>query len=58
MEDSTWDCDEIPMDNEKAKVVAVCVSDQMIMRMTDTSIKVIAKHNPNATASTLLAAPL
>jgi hypothetical protein len=43
--------------DKKAKVFAVCVCDQIIMRMTDTSIKVIAKHNPNATTSTLLAAP-
>jgi hypothetical protein len=43
--------------DEKAKVFAVCVCDQIIMRMTDTSIKMIAKHNPNATTSTLLAAP-
>jgi hypothetical protein len=43
--------------DKKAKVFAVCVCDQIIMRMMDTSIKVIAKHTPNATTSTLLDAP-
>jgi hypothetical protein len=43
--------------NGVMKKAKVYVGDQIIMRMTDTIIKVLAKHNPNATTSTLLAAP-